>query len=451
MIRNKVKQKLVLLAKRTAILYLAVVLGFATLLVSLSNNQVDAAQLTERSVTISSSVGALTDVEYLFQFDWVTATIVESIIFQFCDTPLGTCTLPNSMDVDNATVTLDGHTGFPNNTDAFTIDTTGSNDCDDTGTGTETMICLTRDDTSDTSATGNDATVTLSGIVNPTIPGGQNFETVFVRVYLYSDQAYSSLAHDGTVAAAIVRQITTTGRVQERLEFCVAAVSEAVWDTSYPADCTDTVGADAWPTTTQVDLGVIDNLTVKISPVNNTVTDPANDSFGIVMLDTNASNGAEITYFPEVQTNVLAADTDQLRAFRVVPTDCAAAGSLVDQCFEDASATATEITAGSELFGIYVACLITSTGTTGGNLTVDDNYDESDNDTTEAADCENEAADGTGYEVAFDDSGTPDVLATSTSVVDDEMLVIRFAATAQSTTPTGQYTVTTTYIATPTY
>jgi len=456
MIKPKYKQSLVLLGKRTTTLLIAVILSMSTLIVSLTPKVAEAAQLANRKVTISTSVASTADVEYEFEFDWLTATTVNSILFQFCTTPLGACTLPTGMDVDNATVTLDAQTNFPDPGTPFTLDTTGGGACNDTGTAAgDTMICLDRTGSA-TSATGTNTTVVLSGIVNPSIQAGTNFTTVFARVYLYSDSAWATQVHDGTVAAAIVRQITATGRVQERLEFCVAAQTDALWDATKPADCTDIAGADAWPTTTLVDLGVIDNLAVKISPVDNTTTDPANDSFGIAMVDTNASNGVEITYFPEPASSVLASDADQVRSFRVIPTDCSAtATTLTDQCFQSAGPVAQAITVdqtNQEIFGLYVACRWHSTGTTAGTLTVSDDYNGDDDDIAEAADCENEAPIAN-YEVAFDDDPSDGlgVLASSTSVVDDEILAIRFAALAESTTPTGQYTVVTTYIATPTY
>ncbi|HEX9679387.1 MAG TPA: hypothetical protein VGA08_02090, partial [Candidatus Saccharimonadales bacterium] len=62
------------------------------------------------------------------------------------------------------------------------------------------------------------------------------------------------------------------------------------------------------------------------------------------------------------------------------------------------------------------------------------------------------AGDGTAGDLwAWDETGTADRIATSTTVVDDEMLILRFAATSAITTPTGTYTVVSTYIATPTF
>ncbi|HSH31808.1 MAG TPA: hypothetical protein VK963_04055, partial [Candidatus Saccharimonadales bacterium] len=55
---------------------------------------------------------------------------------------------------------------------------------------------------------------------------------------------------------------------------------------------------------------------------------------------------------------------------------------------------------------------------------------------------------------AWDQSGTNNpatTLATSPTVLDYEMLVLRFAARAAATTPTGSYAVTSTYIATATF
>lgn len=443
------------LGKRGLIVLVVAALSFASVFNTLQPQTANAVQLTQRKVTISSSKSNQAGVQYDFEFDWAAASAVNGVIFQFCTTPLGTCTLPNAMDVSNDLVTLDGHTGFPNNgTTPFAEVASNTGDCSDTGTtATVTMYCINRNEA--LSAAGTDATVDLGSILNPTLSSG-NFLTVFVRISLYSDQNFTTAnkVHDGTVATAIVRQLTTTGRVQERLEFCVAAITETAWDTAFPTDCA------AFPTTTTVDLGVIDNLSVATSPVDNTATNPANDSFGIAMVDTNASSGVHITYFPEAATTVSGGDTDQLRAFRVLPTDCAAlATTLTDQCFVSAANTGEAITAGSEMFGLNIACIVDSTGTTDGNLSKPAqgatiftayNNDLDDNPNTvleEAANCENEAVE----EVGFSNSAALQDLAASNTVVDDEMLAIRFAATAQSTTPTGQYTVVTTYVAIPTY
>jgi hypothetical protein len=64
-----------------------------------------------------------------------------------------------------------------------------------------------------------------------------------------------------------------------------------------------------------------------------------------------------------------------------------------------------------------------------------------------AADCENEGE----TEFAWSNSSTATTLVSSTNVVDDEIVKLRYGARAAATTPTGSYTVTSTYIATPTF
>jgi hypothetical protein len=106
--------------------------------------------------------------------------------------------------------------------------------------------------------------------------------------------------------------------------------------------------------------------------------------------------------------------------------------TTTDQCFNSAGTSETTIVAGTELYGMAAHSMDTTNGTTT-NITRDAAYDFG----------------STGY--AWDDSGSPDILATSTTVVDDEMLNLKFAATASATTPTGAYTVTATFIATATF
>lgn len=444
---------------RHSVLWIKVaVLVFAGLAPALIAQKATAEQLTPRKVTITSSQSGLggsvgTGVGYDYAFSWTVDTAVQGIIFQFCTTPLGTCTLPNAMDVSNDLVSLESQSGFPVNGTAFTEQATNLGDCSDTGTAaTVTMYCLKRTETTASSG-GASVTVNLDDIKNPTISSGA-YLTVYIRVTLYSDASFATDVHNGVVAAGITQQLTAVGRVAERLKFCVAAIDDAA---ALPSDC-DT----SFPTTTTIDLGIIDNISVTAAPVDPSVANAntSNDKYGILMLNTNASGGTVITYFPEVASSVSGGDTDQLRAFRVVPTDCSSTvSSTTDQCFVSADpTTGSAIVAGTEEFGLTVACFNTTQGTT-------DNFDpangstwnpayDGDGDDEDAGDCENETVDGS-YIWGFDTSGVPDdIISTVTAtnkVVDDEIVKIRFGASASATTPTGTYTVTTTYIATATF
>jgi hypothetical protein len=458
MTRPKFKQSLVMMGRRTAILLLAVLLSFASVLNILQPETASAAQLTPRKVTISTSRAAATGVSYEFNFRLLTAIDVEGIIFEYCTTPLGTCTKPPGLDVTAATAGVSATQTFSQAT-AFAEVASTTGDCVLTGVAaTETRYCVNRTEAGN-EAIGADKVITLTGITNPTL--ASTFLTVFVRMTLYDNSTFSNsggagnqIVHYGTVAAAIVRQLTTTGRVQERLEFCVGAIDDTA-STVFATGCS----SGGFPSTTTVDLGVIDNQSVVASPVDVTTTNNANDDYGILLVNTNASAGVAVTYFPEVTTSVLSGDTDQLRSFRVVPTDCNAVDTtLTDQCFVSADhtqATGEIIVAGTEKFGLAVACFNTDNGITdnfdpanGGVW--DGTYDgDGDDEDTGGDDCENETT--AAYSWGFRDDGTPDELIHSTSVVDDEIIKLRFGATAQTTTPTGTYLVITTYVATPTY
>ncbi|MDQ2973344.1 MAG: hypothetical protein M3Q79_02595, partial [bacterium] len=131
-----------------------------------------------------------------------------------------------------------------------------------------------------------------------------------------------------------------------------------------------------------------------------------------------------------------------LGALRVSGSTCTgngtiATGAKTDQCFNSAGTTQLVFAGADEGFGMTVSSVDTTNGTTT-NVTRDINYD---GDGTNAA--------GNGW--AWSQT-TTDTVASSTGsavkVVDDEMLVLRFAAQAAVTTPTGQYGVTSTYIAT---
>lgn len=435
-----------------------IVLVFAGIAPAVITGEVSAAQLQNRQVAVSTSEADQTGVDYDFEFDTQTSAEIDGIILQFCTTPLGTCTLPTGMDVSNDLLSLQSTSNFPESGTAFTEVTSNTGDCSDTGTAsTVTMYCISRNST--TAGTATNATVNVDNITNPEITSPNLFTTVFVRVSIYSDNGFTTVnkIDDGTVAAAIVAQLQTAGRVQERLEFCVAAIDD--WETGDPGDpVPDNCGA--FPSTTNIDIGVIDNNGIAKSPVETTTTNGSNDRYGVAMVNTNASGGVTVGFFAEEASIVSGGDTDQLRAFRVSNADCSAtASSETDQCFVAAIAGGEVFSAGTEAFGLQVPCIDSDPARAStSNLTVPDAYDNTDNDETHAAHCQKvDTESGTypgadlGDAFAWNSSGSPDTIASSTSVVDDEIIKIRFGATAAPTTPTGTYIVTTTYVATATF
>jgi hypothetical protein len=406
---------------------------------ALMNQSVSAAQLTSRKVTINKSAISSTDVEHAFSYSVPTTGPIQGIMYEFCTTPLGTCTLPSGMAVQAAThdsQTFDQATAFT----AHSV--TNENDCSMSTNAYK--MCFER------TAAGNESGASLHTISGITAPNA--YLTVYIRISTYNDNDFQTtdLVDTGVVASAYVRQLTVSGRVAERLEFCVAAIQDQEPAVT-PTNCA------AMPTTTSIAIGTIDPAAIYTTPVEPTSTNASNDYFGAAMVNTNASGGVVVTYFPEAATNVTSSDADQLRSFRVLPTDCnASSATLTDQCFRSAVNTAENFTAGQEKFGMYVPCVDSyGAGGTTINLAADTVYRGTDADATEsnsgnAATCQTDEA-ATNINFAFDDSGTPDTIAASSTVVDDEMIKLGFGATASATTPEGSYLVIITYIATPTF
>jgi hypothetical protein len=439
-------------AARSAIFWLAIaVLALTAVLPAMVPDKAQAAQLSSRKVTISNSKINATDVEFAFSYTiGNTSSTKGGIIYQFCTTPLGTCTLPAGMSVQSAT--NDAQSGWSNLPGSPFTAHIVSDEGDCTMATNSYMMCFERDETVATGFTGGAVTHTISGITAP-----NTIQSVYVRISLYTDDDFGSgdrvqsggTNDEGVVAAAFVDQLTVTGRVQERLDFCMAAIDD---DDALPGD----VGTCSALSDSGIDIGTIDNTSIAKAPVEPTATNGADDDYGIAMVNTNASGGVVVAYYADAATNVTGGDTDELRAFRVLPTDCTVGGaSTTDQCFisADNDADGEIIAAGTERFGMQVACIDGSQGTTDNLGSVPDKYNNVDNDTTEVADCQKHSGAGSdaGNQFAWNDSATAETVASSATVVDDEIIKLRFAATANATTPTGSYLVLSVFIATPTF
>lgn len=163
-----------------------------------------AAQLTERSVALSSSSKAATGVSYDFNF--TAATTAGAVVVEFCsDTPLigEACTpVANNFSIADATVT--GGTK--------------------SGTWTASKGFITK------SITAGTVNFSLAGVHNPDVAG-----TIYARVITYDTlvnaQAYASnalgsgVADSGSAAIAITDTIGVSGAVLETMTFCVSGAT----------------------------------------------------------------------------------------------------------------------------------------------------------------------------------------------------------------------------------
>jgi hypothetical protein len=427
----------------TRVLYPAILLAFlVSWLLPAFTATASAAQITSRSLTLSTAVPSATGVIYSYAFTLPTSANVQSIQFQSCTTAVGTCTAPTTQNINLGS--QQGTNTFTSTT-AFTRDVTGGGAC----TPANNVLCVKR--TQATAETGA-KTLAWNGQTNPATVN----TAFYVRVTTYSDTGWSSAVDAGTVAAAIAQNLTVQANVAEILNFCIGntAVTDDV--TSPGTDCSTISG-------TAVNIGTLDPSIVNISPIS---TNGGNSTNGIAMLRTNAQNGATVSY-RAVQAGT---GSNHLGTLRLSGATCSASSGLgtgsggtppavsgpyTDGCIDAAGTTQNAFTAGIEQFGMTISgvnCRSTTSYTCAyasgtNNLQQATDYIGGANSTTFGA----SAAKG----FAWDESGTTQLIASSTSStikqVDDEALILNFAATPSITTPFGTYTVQADFIAVPTY
>lgn len=450
------------LISRSFFLCIALLLALS-LLPSIFNGRALAAtgQITNRSLTLSSAVASGTNVTYTLSFRTATTADIKGLKFIACTTaigsyPGGTCTAPAGIDFNVATFNNAATAGFTDTTNAFANDTTGANDCVPSATD-KNIICLNRATTSgnDTNTTTN-KTIEFTGITNPSTENS----SFYVGITTYSDNTYTvaSEVDAGTTAAAIVSTLQVNARVAETLQFCVGSTTI---DTDDPAsvvatDCSAVSNA-------QVNLGTLDSSKINITPVSTNCTTTDCGKNGVAMVRSNAINGT-VVYYDAVQQP----GTNHLGTLRVSGATCDSSSdnlstSNTDACF-NVSTTKTTLTSTTELFGMTVAGVncgsstsypcTNMAGATPPNLVRDANYNGDGTTTYDTTD--KDQIDGpTTESFAWDESGTAVPIASSASStvkqVDDEALILKFAAHPLITTPFGTYQSQADFIAVSTY
>jgi hypothetical protein len=423
-----------------------IVFSTATLPFVISRQVSAAGQLTTRSLSISSGVPSKTGVQYTFSF--ILATLsgtsdVEGLKFQACTTPVGGaggCSAPAGMDMSSATfVSQNGNWQGATN---FAVDLTGNANC----SAGANILCAKRTNTTN-QTTSTARTITFGTITNPSAAN----TAFFLRISTYDNNTWSSsggannlLLDQGTTASAVVQTLTTSAQVAEVLNFCIGNTAADIDSAVMPSSCTAVTG-------TSVNLGVLNSSVVNVSPVA-TLNNGDNNN-GLAMLRTNASNGATVAY-DAIQAST---GTNHLGTLRISSAVCNAGVVSTDACINAIGTTQSTITPGVEKFGITVAgvdCDSTSsyTCTFAGanyNLIRTTNYDGTGSNTYPTDADQVSGITNAGY--AWDETGTPQIIAQSSTYVDDEALILKFAATSGITTPFGTYTVQTDFIAVPTY
>lgn len=425
------------LAQRLVVIFQAAILLLGLILPLLVVGSASAApQLTGRELqSTTAQVGVTTDLTWIFDTTSDVANI-NQIEIEFCDQPVGTCTVVNIPTIAAALVaTL---TNFTTNTVTSTTKVSGDNG------GTNNQINITKT-TIDAGASLVNATISLAP-TDITNNASAN-KSYYTRMRIYSDTG-TTLVWEGAFAQSTSQTLTVTARVQERLDFCVGSTAVNDATTSVGTTCTNITG-------TTVGLGVTDTSSINVSPVPVAGTAGSNEN-GVAMIRTNAVLGAVVQYKALQDTTS--------GKLKIAGATCSGI-TLVDQCFNSAGTTGVAIAAGVEKFGMVVASVncgstvaYTCTFSAGTyNLIRDNQYDgvSAGQDNTTIVGESGQVAATTVGAYAWDDTGTADTIASSAAsavkVIDDEALILKFAATPSATTPTGLYQVRTDFIATATF
>ena len=244
-------------AKRLAT---AVALLVATILPAAVPALATAAQVTERSIALSSSSKAATGVNYTVNFTAISDA--GAFVVDFCnDSPIigQTCTTPGGFNLTGVTSSTSGFTDV-NVLDANTVVVTG---------------------TIDVSAE-DQVSVALSGVTNPSAAGA-----LYARILTYDTDTnadlYSSTApgsgvvDQGGVAISITDTVGVSGAVLESMTFCAAKVT-------ITADC-----ANASANAPVIQIGEAVGGTVALNPTAVSTGDI------FTQISTNAVGGATVS------------------------------------------------------------------------------------------------------------------------------------------------------------
>lgn len=374
--------------KRNAYGAAAILLTAAITIPNVLVGTVSAAQVTERSIQMSSSTPSASGQTYKVKFDLATTGQVQGIVVDFCDeSPLigGACTLPTGMTLGTTVASA-------------TVDTVA-----DSGTWTaaieDTSAVALQNATTGLNTSGETFEVELSGFTNPSTTG-----TFYARIMTYGTASHvdtyvstnpnvgGTRVDEGGVALSTAAEINVSAAVMETLTFCVSAAAP-------DPDCTNT-------TTPSLALGHGSPLAI-----DSTAVDVAGAYF---QLSTNASGNTIVN----MRTGNVSGGLDS--------------GANTIPAVNDPT-TPQAIVAGTEEFGVRVQ---NGTGGTG---------------TVTAASAYAGGAGEYNMRTAQASGTYGDTIANATGPTGSMNVPLTFAATASSTTAAGIYTADITLIATSSY
>lgn len=358
-----------------------------------------AAQITQRSLELSSSSKGATGVSYVLTF--TPATNASAFVVDFCDnTPLigEACNAPADFDVSSATVNTTNGGNFTKS--ALTA-------------AKNNALVLTGSLTA-----GTEASLQLDGVTNPSGAGqlyarivsysGADAATATSNAKAYTSTAIGATAVDqGSVAASITDSVGVSGAVLESLSFCVSGAA-------VKANC-DVSGNPAPTLRLGKDLGN-----------------------GVIALD--PSEVSQGSIYTQLSTNAVSGAVVRLKSSAANCGGLLRAGDLT--ACDITPAQNTNITPGQAKFGVKTSTSTYTSGVTNPNGTLEPVSTSPYNDTTFAL---NYASDQqTGVTSPFGDP----FLDTAGHPANNVNMALTFGASVGNDTPAGNYSTDISLVAT---
>lgn len=193
----------------------AIVAAIAILGSSLVSQPVWAAEIDDRSLTITDSAASATNVNYTFNFTVPSNTSIQSFSAEICTTAYNSCTTPSGFDASSASL-VSQPTGFGDSS-GWSVDTANPGS-------------LRMSNGSNSTTPGSSQSVTFDGVTNPSASN----TTFFARLTTYSNDDFTGEIDTGVVATSTAESVSLSGTVPPILTFCVG--------TSISGDCSTATG-----------------------------------------------------------------------------------------------------------------------------------------------------------------------------------------------------------------
>jgi hypothetical protein len=200
---HKVANTMSSVSARAVYLAAAAALLLATMQALVVPQTANAAQITARKLTLSSSnpAGSNATTSYTFNFTVPSGTTLQSLSATVCTTASGACTTP---------------TGFSNSSSTLASQPVNLGDATGWTVSTATAGSLRLSKAGNAAAPTGSQTVVFGNVQNPTTTN----QTFFARVTTYSDASWTTPVDTGVVAASTATQIQLSGTIDESLVFC---------------------------------------------------------------------------------------------------------------------------------------------------------------------------------------------------------------------------------------